>query len=77
MMKFDRPLPMPENALPLTEAETKTLQKYLDRIEKAQTEATVAHEALNDLCMAVAARAGRTEASFGLSADLRFLTPKE
>lgn len=74
-MKFSTPLPIPKDAVVLTEAEKSTIQKYLDRKRAADIQVAVAEESLNDICMAIAARAGQTSIHFSLSADLGFLMP--
>ena len=75
MVNFTKPLPVPKNAIGLTASEKKLIGKYLDRVELAKQQQAVFHEALSDICMAIAARAGRTEESFKLSADLGCLIP--
>lgn len=76
-MTFNNPLPIPENAVALTDAEKKVIAKHLNRYKRAAHEADQAHEALNDIAMSIAQRAGRTEAQFAISADLGCLIPKE
>lgn len=74
-MRFENPLPIPENAVVLTEGEKTRLKKYLARFDKASREAEQAHEALNDIAMSIALRAGRTESGYKISADLGCLIP--
>lgn len=75
MLKLAQPLPAPIDALVLTESEKSLLQKYMLRIEQAQSQQAVAAEAMSDIGMAIAARAGRVEKQFKLSADFGFLVP--
>lgn len=76
-MQFSSPLPIPADAIVLTDSEKAVIRKYLDRVEAAKAQAAIAHESLNDVCMAIAARVGRTEPTFKLSADLGCLIPSE
>lgn len=77
MNTFNTPLPIPKNAVALTDNERATLQKYLQRIEAAQRQIAIAQESMNDIGMAIAARAGHAAPNFKLSADLGCLIPKE
>lgn len=75
-MTFNQPLPIPENAIVLSQSEKAKLRKYLERLEKANREANQAHEALNDIAMSIALRAGGTATEYAISADLGCLIPK-
>ena len=75
-MTFDSLLPVPDNAIILTDSEKARIRKYLARFEKATRETEQAHEALNDIAMAIALRAGGTATEYAISADLGCLVPK-
>ena len=77
MLKFAQPLPIPVNAVILTDAEKAVVAKYMTRIEKARELQAIAQESLNDIGMAIARRAGREEQKFRLSADLSCLIPEK
>ena len=74
---FNQPLPVPSNAVAFTAEEKEIIGKYLSRAEAAKQQMSIAQEALNDVCMTIAARAGCTTKTFSLSADLGFMIPKE
>jgi hypothetical protein len=76
-MRFNQPLPVPANALALTPGEQALLGKYLQVAEAAKAEYERTMAVVNDIGMTIAARAGRTETNFKLSADLGCLIPIE
>ena len=76
MVNFNRPLPIPDDAIALTESEKGVIRKYMDRIEAAQRQIAIAQESLSDVGMAIAARSGGTAQSYSLSADMGALIPK-
>jgi hypothetical protein len=76
-MRFNQPLPIPANALALTPDEQARLGKYLAAAEAAKAEYERTMAVVNDIGMTIAARAGRTETNFKLSADLGCLIPIE
>lgn len=76
-MRFNQPLPVPENALALTPVEQAILGRYLAMAEAAKAEHDRTMAVVNDIGMTIAARAGRTEKNFKLSADLGCLIPIE
>lgn len=76
-MRFEHPLPIPSGAVVLKDNEKALIQKYLSRIDSAQRQIDIAKEALNDICMAIAARDGHAATEFKLSADLGCLIPSK
>lgn len=76
-MTFNQPLPIPENGIALTETEKARIKKYLEKFERATVEANQAHEALTDIAMSIAIRAGGTAEHYAIAADLGCLIPKE
>ena len=76
-MTFNNPLPIPENAIVLTDVEKAVLRKYLNKFEAANKEAAQAHDCLTDIAMSIAIRAGGTASQYAIAADLGCLVPKE
>ncbi len=70
-------LPIPENAIPLTDTERKRIAAYRFQIDRLEREKQMIGTALVDICLTVVERSGNNpDLNWQLSADQRCLIPE-
>lgn len=74
-MTFDKPLPIPEDGIPLAENEKDILRSYYADIQRARAAMQQSQRAFDAVVTVIAARGGSKAKAHSISADFGFIKP--